>query len=127
MREGRTITIKEILVEIEETKRQEIITTFNSAMTKICANELDWQNFEVFVPGMELMRIILESNSPEYFMLAVDAILSRMDDSLAKVVKFVIKRAKNSDNNSYKINSDTVIVQISLSTRDFKKLVSEID
>lgn len=127
MRESRTITIKEILGEIEEVKRKEIVMTFNSAMTKICAGGLEWQEFEVFLPGMELMRIILESNSPEYFILAGDSILTKMDDNKEANVKFLVQRARKSDYSTFKRDSDTIIINISLSTRDFKKLVSEIE
>ena len=127
MKESRTVTIEEILGEIEENKRKEIVTTFNSAMVKICAGGLEWQNFQVFLPGMELMRIILESNSPEYLMLVGDAVLCQEEATgPIKTVKFVIQRSKKSDFSFFRRDSDTLIANISINTKDFKKLVSEI-
>ncbi len=123
MKDCRTITIKQILEEIKQEKRDDIIYTFNSAMRSICAGDLEWQNFEVFLPGIELMKIILESNSPEYLLAIADKLLR--NDEITKVVKLIVKRDSKPDfdTNKYK---ETVIATIIISNNDLGKMVKEI-
>ena len=123
MKDCRTITIKQILEEIKQEKRNDIIYTFNSAMRSICAGDLEWQNFEVFLPGIELMKIILESNSPEYLLAIADKLLR--NDEITKVVKLIVKRDSKPDfdTNKYK---ETVIATIIISNNDLGKMVKEI-
>ena len=123
MKDCRTITIKQILEEIKQEKRNDIIYTFNSAMRSICAGDLEWQNFEVFLPGIELMKIILESNSPEYLLAIADKLLR--NDEIMKVVKLIVKRDSKPDfdTNKYK---ETVIATIIISNNDLGKMVKEI-
>lgn len=123
MKDCRTITIKQILEEIKQEKRDDIIYTFNSAMRSICAGDLEWQNFEVFLPGIELMKIILESNSPEYLLAIADKLLR--NDEIMKVVKLIVKRDSKPDfdTNKYK---ETVIATIIISNNDLGKMVKEI-
>jgi len=92
-------------------------------MMSIGVPNIDWQNFLVCVPGVELMKLILESNSPEYFIAVVDAILTNEDQD--KKVKFVVKRGEKSEIKTVRCNGGTVAT-IVLAKKELKKLVEEI-
>jgi len=70
----KTIKISEILEKIEETKRDEIIKTFDECLKSICCEDVLWKNFEVAISSEKMVRDMLEGLSPEYLMVVCDKV-----------------------------------------------------
>lgn len=121
-KKNRTVTIEQILADFDEEEKKEIVSTYEYCMNTICAEKLNWLKFQVFLPGKELMRMMLEAKTPEFLMAIADEILS--EQIKANSIKIVAKRAKKESVDIFSYNGN-VIATISISKKMLRKLVTE--
>lgn len=121
MRNTKTKKISEILQEVEETKRNEIIELMDTCLKSICCDNVDWKEIQVFMPSCETVKMMLESLTPEYLMTVCDKV-NQKDDTHQNVKISVLKGQKETSIFTINQNIDTMLVYISISNKRLKEI-----
>lgn len=121
MRNTKTKKISEILQEVEETKRNEIIELMDTCLKSICCDNIDWKEIQVFMPSCETVKMMLESLTPEYLMTVCDKV-NQKDDTHQNVKISVLKGQKETSIFTINQNIDTMLVYISISNKRLKEI-----
>lgn len=123
MRNTKTKKISEILQEVEETKRNEIIELMDTCLKSICCDNIDWKEFQVFIPSCEMVKMMLESLTPEYLMTVCDNVNL---DTHQHVKISVLKGQKETSIFTINQNIDTMLVYISISNKRLKEIEKKL-
>lgn len=125
MRNTKTKKISEILQEVEETKRNEIIELMDTCLKSICCDNVDWKEIQVFMPSCETVKMMLESLTPEYLMTVCDKV-NQKDDTHQNVKISVLKGQKETSIFTINQNIDTMLVYISISNKRLKEIEKKL-
>ncbi len=125
MRNTKTKKISEILQEVEETKRNEIIELMDTCLKSICCDNIDWKEIQVFMPSCETVKMMLESLTPEYLMTVCDKV-NQKDDTHQNVKISVLKGQKETSIFTINQNIDTMLVYISISNKRLKEIEKKL-
>ncbi len=125
MRNTKTKKISEILQEVEETKRNEIIELMDTCLKSICCDNVDWKEIQVFMPSCETVKMMLESLTPEYLMTVCDKV-NQKDDTQQNVKISVLKGQKETSIFTINQNIDTMLVYISISNKRLKEIEKKL-
>lgn len=115
-----TLQIAQILNSIEETRRKEIITTYNECMKAICCENINWQAFEIFNTSQDIVKNMLLGFSPEHIMAISDIINQRDGEKCTVKICFHIK--ENEEIFTVKQSSDTFIVSVQITNKQLMLL-----
>lgn len=123
MKELTTTTIEKLLEELEEKKRNEVVTLYDECMKSICCENIQWKNFECFNPSCETMKMTLNALAPEYIMVIADKINQQENKERTVRIAFVNTKEPTS---VYTVNqnADITLAYISLS-RERKRELEE--
>lgn len=112
--------ISEILQEIEEEERQEIVKTYDYCIEAICCEEIDWQSFIVYKESEDIVKNMLITMQPQYIMTVCDQIKELKNEE--RIVKLSVIEKKRDDVQVWttKGNLNVMIAVIEISQK-FKK------
>lgn len=115
MKESRTTSIGKIIAEMEEDKRKELITLVERALKETGCSEVKWQDFEVYIHSVEIMKQVLCTLSVEFIMAVCELVLQ---EEAKRTVKISFILTKNeSEISTINVNFDTKLVYIYLSEK----------
>lgn len=114
MKESKTVTIAQILLEFKQEKREKLVTFVNECMKSICCKDVNWQGFEVYEPSKEKMIGLLQNEAIEY----LEAIADEMKLKQYDKVKISIVHSKNKTIQTVGLNNHTLLAIISATKKE---------
>ncbi len=119
MKESKTKKISKILEEMEKEQRQEVFKLFDASLKEICCENVDWLDFQVFLPSCKMVKEMLMSLTPEYILTVCD----KVNQCYCENVKItVLKNRKETFIDTVKLNVNTMLVYIEISSKRVKEI-----
>ena len=122
MKEGKMMTIEEILEGMKEEERKEIQNEITAGLYAICCEDVQWLKFKVYYRNdYRIMYYILEH--PEFIMAISDYLQSEMHG--VETVKIAVSKGKEKDISFIRITKTTAIVNISIPSKEWDSCIEK--
>ena len=122
MKESKMRTINSILSEMEDDVRKKIEENMKSCMRAICCEGINWKEFLVYEPSVEIMEEILKGGATEYIMAIADHLQSETTGIETVKISIIKGHIKDKSFRPIRQNLNTLIAVITIPKREWELL-----